>query len=133
MLTAGLQKVRRACLSRRSKVQLRTHLRAVSHIRRQRVSWVTAIPVVERQDARKATVPLRPNWSLQMRADEAAYFETDRSVIVLKFIDGLVALVRRYLAYRQRRKDLAALARMNERELKDTGLYRYEIDRLSRY
>jgi uncharacterized protein YjiS (DUF1127 family) len=68
-----------------------------------------------------------------MRTDEAAYFETDRSVIVLKFIDGLVALVRRYLAYRQRREDLAALARMNEHELKDTGLYRYEIDRLSRY
>jgi len=68
-----------------------------------------------------------------MRADEAAYFETDRSVIVLKFIDGLVALVRRYLAHRQRRKDLVDLARMNERELKDTGLYRYEIDRLSRH
>jgi hypothetical protein len=80
-----------------------------------------------------------------MRADEAAYFETDRSIVVLKFIDGLVALVRRYLAYRQRRKDLVDLARMNERELKDIavrrtaslrspmGLYRYEIDRLSRY
>jgi uncharacterized protein YjiS (DUF1127 family) len=68
-----------------------------------------------------------------MRADEAVYFETDRSVIVLKFIDGMVALVRRYLAYRQRQKDLAALTRMNEPELKDTGLYRYEIDRLSRH
>ena len=68
-----------------------------------------------------------------MRTDEAIYFETDRSIIVLKFIDGMVALVRRYLAYRQRKADLAALAHMNERELKDVGLYRYEIDRLSRY
>ena len=68
-----------------------------------------------------------------MRTDEAVPFETDRSVIVLKFIDGLVALVRRYLAYRRRQADLAALARMNERELKDMGLYRYEIDRLSRH
>ena len=68
-----------------------------------------------------------------MRTDEAVCFETDRSVIVLKFIDGLVALVRRYLAYRRRQADLAALARMNERELKDMGLYRYEIDRLSRH
>jgi uncharacterized protein YjiS (DUF1127 family) len=68
-----------------------------------------------------------------MRTDEAIYFETDRSIIVLKFIDGMVALVRRYLAYRQRKADLAALAHMNERELKDVGLYRYEIDRLSCY
>jgi uncharacterized protein YjiS (DUF1127 family) len=68
-----------------------------------------------------------------MRTDEAIYFESDRSVIVLKFIDGLVALVIRYLAYRQRQQDLAELARMNERELKDTGLYRYEVDRLSRH
>ena len=68
-----------------------------------------------------------------MRTDEAVYFETDRSVIVLKFIDRMVALVRRYLAYRQRQADLAALARMNERELKDTGSYRFEIDRLSRH
>ena len=45
-----------------------------------------------------------------MRADEAAYFETDRSVIVLKFIDGVVALVQRYIAYRRRRADTAPLA-----------------------
>jgi uncharacterized protein YjiS (DUF1127 family) len=68
-----------------------------------------------------------------MRTDKAIYFETDRSIIVLKFIDGMVALIRRYLAYRRRKADLAALAHMNERELKDMGLYRYEIDRLSRY
>lgn len=83
-----------------------------------------------------------------MRTDEAVYFATDRSVIVLKFIDGLVALVRRYLAYRQRQAELAALVHMNERELKDfglqdlgpqdlgpqdLGLYRFELDRLSRY
>jgi uncharacterized protein YjiS (DUF1127 family) len=73
-----------------------------------------------------------------MRTDEAIYFESDRSVIVLKFIDGLVALVKRYIAYRERKADLAALAHMNERELEDrelkeSGLYRYEIDRLSRH
>jgi uncharacterized protein YjiS (DUF1127 family) len=68
-----------------------------------------------------------------MRTDEAVYFKTDRSVIVLKFIDGLVALVRRYLAYRQRKADLAALADMSNRELKELGLYRFEIDRLSRH
>jgi uncharacterized protein YjiS (DUF1127 family) len=102
-------------------------------VHRQHVSWVTAISIARRQYARKGNSPVASELELEMRTDEAIYFETDRSIIVLKFIDGMVALVRRYLAYRQRKADLAALAHMNERELKDVGLYRYEIDRLSRY
>jgi uncharacterized protein YjiS (DUF1127 family) len=128
-----LQKVRRACLRRRAKVRRRTRLRAVNHIRRKLVSWVTAIPIARRQYARKGNTPVASELEPKMRTDEAVYFESDRSIIVLKFIDGMVALVRRYLAYRQRKADLAALTHMNERELKDTGLYRFEIDRLSRY
>jgi len=67
-----------------------------------------------------------------MRANEAVYFEGDRSIIVLKFIDGLVALVQRYLAHRERLADLAVLAHMNDRELKDMGLSRCDIGRVSR-
>ena len=73
-----LQKVRRACPGRRPKVQLQTRLRAVSHIHRKRVPWVTAIPIVRRQYARKGNSPVASELELEMRTDEAVYFETDR-------------------------------------------------------
>ena len=66
-----------------------------------------------------------------MRTNEATYFEADRGSVVLKLIDLLAATVKRYLAYRQRQADLAVLCGMTERELKDIGVYRGDIDRIA--
>lgn len=67
-----------------------------------------------------------------MRTREAVYFAGDRSVVVLKLIDRLAMLVWSWLEYRQRRADRDLLMRMSERELKDIGLFRCDIDHLMR-
>lgn len=67
-----------------------------------------------------------------MRTNEAAYFASDRSVIVLEFIDWLAMLARRFLEYRQRRADRDELCRLSDRELADIGLYRCDIEHILR-
>ena len=66
-----------------------------------------------------------------MRATEATCFNTDRGAVVLKLIDCAARLVRRHLKYRQRQADLAILCGMTERELRDIGLNRGDIDNIA--
>jgi uncharacterized protein YjiS (DUF1127 family) len=63
-----------------------------------------------------------------IRATETTFFHTDADAIVPKPIDVLVTWINRYLRYRQRQADLAILCGMTERELKDIGLCRGEIE-----
>ena len=67
-----------------------------------------------------------------MRTTEATYFATDRSPRVLKLVDKLAAAFKRYMAYRQRQADLdlAILCGMTERELRDIGINRGDIERI---
>jgi uncharacterized protein YjiS (DUF1127 family) len=66
-----------------------------------------------------------------MRTTEATTFATDRGALVLKLLDKLAAAVRRYMAYRQRQADLAILSGMTERELRDIGINRGDIERIT--
>jgi uncharacterized protein YjiS (DUF1127 family) len=65
-----------------------------------------------------------------MRTTDPTYFDTDKSLRVLKLIDKLAAVFKRYMAYRQRQADLAILCGMTERELRDIGLNRGDIERI---
>jgi uncharacterized protein YjiS (DUF1127 family) len=67
-----------------------------------------------------------------MRANEATCFDTDRRAAALRLISAVTTTIKRFLAYRQRQADLAILCGMTERELKDVGLYRGDIDNIAR-
>jgi uncharacterized protein YjiS (DUF1127 family) len=67
-----------------------------------------------------------------MSVNEVTFFETGRHAIVPGLLATLGQLIARYLAYRQRRADIATLHSMCDRELKDIGVYRHDVDRLVR-
>lgn len=58
------------------------------------------------------------------------YLATDGIPLALKLVDRLAAAFRRWIAYRQRQADLAILCGMSERELRDIGINRGDIERI---
>jgi uncharacterized protein YjiS (DUF1127 family) len=66
-----------------------------------------------------------------MRANKATCFDADKSPAVLKLVTAVATAIKSYLAYRQRQADLAILCGMTERELKDVGLHRGDIDNIA--
>jgi uncharacterized protein YjiS (DUF1127 family) len=80
-------------------------------------------------------VTRRPGRQLlerEMRANGVTIFEVDRSAIVRRMVDGLVNIIARYRKYREELVGLAMLRGMSDRELKDIGVYRCDIDRIAR-
>lgn len=67
-----------------------------------------------------------------MPAHDVASFEAERTPNVLKLVDGLAKMILRYRKYRQRLAEVATLRSMSDRELKDIGVYRCDIDRIAR-
>ena len=68
-----------------------------------------------------------------MSASETTYVYVDKSPLVLKFLSRAAEMVLRYRKYRQMQADLAALRSMSDRDLKDIGVYRCDIDRVARH
>ena len=67
-----------------------------------------------------------------MRANGVAFFEVDKRPIVRRMVDGLVNMITRYRKHREQLDGLAMLRGMGDRELKDIGVYRCDIDRIAR-
>jgi uncharacterized protein YjiS (DUF1127 family) len=67
-----------------------------------------------------------------MRASAVAFLDVDRTPIVLRLVDGLAKLILRYRKYREQLANIAALRSMSDRDLKDIGVYRCDIDRIAR-
>ena len=53
---------------------------------------------------------------------------TVRSPVIANAIGRLASIIRRFSEYRRRRADIALLRSMTERDLKDIGLCRCDID-----
>lgn len=71
-------------------------------------------------------------WRFEMPANGVTFFEADRSAVVLRLVDGLAKVIGRYRKYRKQLADMATLRCMSDRELKDIGVYRCDIDRIAR-
>jgi uncharacterized protein YjiS (DUF1127 family) len=67
-----------------------------------------------------------------MRANEATFLEVERSPIVLRFVDSLARMIGRYRKYREQLAEIATLRSMSDRDLKDIGVSRCDIDRIAR-
>ena len=67
-----------------------------------------------------------------MSASETTYVYVDKSPFVLKVLSRMAEMVLRYQKYRQMQADLAALRSMSDRDLKDIGVNRCDIDRAAR-
>jgi uncharacterized protein YjiS (DUF1127 family) len=67
-----------------------------------------------------------------MPANGVVFLKADRSPIVLRLVDGLAKMIRRYRRYRGQLADIATLRAMSERDLKDIGVYRCDLDRIAR-
>jgi uncharacterized protein YjiS (DUF1127 family) len=118
-------------LDRDGKVQCRRGKCARHHAAATPVSQVTARVNSSRQYALKRNDHVALQMELRMRTTEATTFATDRGALVLRLLDKLAAAVRRYMAYRQRQADLAILSGMTERELRDIGINRGDIERIT--
>ena len=68
-----------------------------------------------------------------MSASETTYVYVDKSPFVLRFLSRAAEMVLRYRKYRRMQADLAALRSMSDRDLKDIGVYRGDIDRVARH
>ena len=67
-----------------------------------------------------------------MRANGVIFFEVDRSPIVLRLVDGLAKMILRYRKYREQLANIETLRSMSDRDLKDIGISRCDIDRVAR-
>lgn len=67
-----------------------------------------------------------------MSASETTYVYVDKSPFVLRALSRMAEMVVRYQKYRQMQADLAALRSMSDRDLKDIGVNRCDIDRAAR-
>ncbi len=67
-----------------------------------------------------------------MRANGVTFFEVDRIPIVLRLVDGLAKMILRYRKYREQLANIETLRSMSDRDLKDIGISRCDIDRIAR-
>jgi uncharacterized protein YjiS (DUF1127 family) len=67
-----------------------------------------------------------------MRANGVTFFEVDRVPIVLRLVDGLARMILRYRKYREQLANIETLCSMSDRDLKDIGINRGDIDRIAR-
>lgn len=67
-----------------------------------------------------------------MSVNAITLFETGRHPLVPRLLGMVGQLIARFLAYLRQRADIAALHGMSDRELKDIGVHRCEIDCISR-
>ena len=58
------------------------------------------------------------------------FLDVETTPFVLRMVDAAADAFKRYLAYRRRLTDRAALTTFGDRELKDIGLYRSDLDRI---
>jgi uncharacterized protein YjiS (DUF1127 family) len=64
-------------------------------------------------------------------ADRGVVFlDVETTPVILRAVDAAAGLFQRYLAYRQRLAERQMLASLGDRELKDIGLYRSDLDRI---
>ena len=64
-------------------------------------------------------------------ADRGVLFlDVETTPLILRAIDMAAGLCKRYLACRQRLADRQVLAGLDDRDLKDMGLYRSDLDRI---
>jgi len=64
-------------------------------------------------------------------ADRGVVFlDVETTPFILRTVDAAAGLFKRYLAYRQLLTDWQMLASLGDRELKDMGLYRSDLDRI---
>ena len=66
-----------------------------------------------------------------MSVNDVTFFETGRQAAVPGLRGMLAQLFARLVAYLQQRADIASLRSMSDRELKDIGVYRCDIDRIA--
>jgi uncharacterized protein YjiS (DUF1127 family) len=67
-----------------------------------------------------------------MSASETTFVDVDRSPFVLKLFSRIADAYVRYRQYRQMMADIAVLRGMTDRDLKDIGVYRSDIERAAR-
>jgi uncharacterized protein YjiS (DUF1127 family) len=79
-----------------------------------------------------AWVPATSDRSLDMSASETTFVYVDKSPFILKLFSRIADAYVRYRQYRQMMADIAALRGMSDRDLKDIGVYRCDIDRAAR-
>ena len=64
-------------------------------------------------------------------ADRGVVFlDVETTPLILRAVDAAAGAFKRYVAYRRRLADRQMLASLGERELKDMGLYRSDLDRI---
>jgi uncharacterized protein YjiS (DUF1127 family) len=66
-----------------------------------------------------------------MSVNDITFFETGRHAIVPRLLGMLGQAIARYLAYRRQLASIATLRGMSDRELKDIGVYRCDVDRIA--
>jgi uncharacterized protein YjiS (DUF1127 family) len=66
-----------------------------------------------------------------MSINEVTSFDTRRHAVVPRLLGILRQFIASYLAYRQQLADIATLRSMSDRELKDFGVYRGDLDRIA--
>ena len=66
-----------------------------------------------------------------MSVNDVTFYANSRPTVLPRVLGILGQFFARYLAYRQRRADIATLHSMSERELKDIGVYRCDIDHIA--
>jgi uncharacterized protein YjiS (DUF1127 family) len=66
-----------------------------------------------------------------MSINDVTYFDTGRHAFVPRLLGIVRRLVASYLACRQQLADIATLRSMSDRELKDFGVYRGDLDRIA--
>jgi len=64
-------------------------------------------------------------------ADRGVVFlDVESTPFILRVVDAAADAFKRYFAYRQRLADSHMLASLGDRELKDMGLYRGDLERI---
>ena len=66
-----------------------------------------------------------------MSVNDITFLDTPRHALLPRLLSIVGQAIARYLAYRQRLAGVATLRSMSERELKDIGVYRCDIDRIA--
>ena len=66
-----------------------------------------------------------------MSINDVTFFDTRRHALIPRLLGILRQLIATYLAYRQQLADIATLRSMSDRELKDFGVYRCDLDRIA--
>ena len=67
-----------------------------------------------------------------MSASETTFVYVDKSPFVLKLFSRIAEMIVRYRNYRQMMADIAVLRSMSDRDLRDIGVSRCDIERAAR-